>query len=65
LKKITTRKLVVDRETVKTLLTGTLDGRLREVQGGGAAPVAPRYDPSKGCSHPPGCNPITMPIDQA
>lgn len=51
MKKVAIRKLVVGRETVKTLLTAVPGGRLRDVQGGGAAPAIGRYEPSKGaCS---------------
>lgn len=51
MKKVTTRKLVVDRETVKTLLIGVPDGRLRDVQGGSAAPnTDPGPSKGDGCS---------------
>jgi hypothetical protein len=56
LKKVTIRKLVVSRETVKTLLTGVPVGRLRDVQGGSAAPEDAPEDAADsrkwGCSDP-------------
>ena len=61
LKKVTIRKLVVGRETVKTLLTGAPDGGLRDVQGGIAAPGTGPGEPSKGvCSEQPRCVSITL-----
>src|SRR5215475_14078419 len=65
LKKVTTRKLVVDRETVKTLLTGVPVGRLRDVQGGSAAPENAPDDAEDSrmwgaCSEP--CHPSVKPI---
>jgi hypothetical protein len=59
-----TRKLVVDRETVKTLRTGVPGGRLRDVHGG-LAPSTPPDDPSwarAGCSSH--CVSITIHDDQ-
>ena len=65
LKKVTIRKLVVSRETVKTLLTGVPVGRLRDVQGGYAAPDTDPGDFSKGpaCSVWPGCDGHTVNTD--
>ena len=61
MKRVTTRKLVVDRETVKTLLTGVPDRRLRDVQGGYAAPNTDPNAPSKGDGCSDGCHPSVKP----
>jgi hypothetical protein len=60
LKKVTIRKLVVDRETVKTLLIQGPDGRLRDVQGGAAPVIAPDGPSKWACSEQPRCISITL-----
>ena len=45
MKKLTTRKLMMGRETVKTLLTGVPGRRLRDVQGGSEVPETAPEDP--------------------
>jgi hypothetical protein len=67
-KKLTIRKLILGRETVKTLLTGVPGGRLRDVRGGFAVPDTDPNAPSKGdgCSGgPPRCPSIVWTLNES